>query len=297
MSNDPSNTRKRAKKRGLTMKFGAGLYSFYDAGTLVFQGHEIEAKKFLAGIGAPRGRPKGWSPPPKKLGAAALGITLADYNRARHVGDYQMRVRDGVITLRLGDDNGELILETADVERFRRFLKNAAERLVPRGPKAVEREAKSDAKLKATLLASAEREARGIARRARLKAERASRKAEGHLRGDDPGLASEDFTPANAQGLLETEVELPAWLSADAALIALWRAEWRCAGRASPVIREGLKAARRALAEPTEVRLLVLSDGDRASLARYRAPANVVFVAAALAPRLARQGRERPGLA
>ena len=106
------------------------------------------------------------------------------------------------------------------------------------------------------------------------------------LTADDPGIASEDLTPDDARGLVETEIELPAWLSADAALIALWRCLWR---GPSPAIRKGLEAARRAVAGPTEVRVIVLSDADRASLAVFPGTPAEVFTAAALAPRVARQ--------
>lgn len=106
------------------------------------------------------------------------------------------------------------------------------------------------------------------------------------LTADDPGIASADHTPDDARGLVETEVALPAWLSADAALIALWRCLWR---GPSPAIRNGLEAARRALAGPTEVRVMVLSDADRASLAVFPGTPAEVFTAAALAPRVARQ--------
>jgi len=106
------------------------------------------------------------------------------------------------------------------------------------------------------------------------------------LTADDPGIASEDMTPADAQGLVETEIELPEWLEADAALIALWRCLWR---GPSPAIRNGLEAARRALRGRTEVRLITLSDADRASLADFPGTPGDVFTAAALAPRAARE--------
>lgn len=107
------------------------------------------------------------------------------------------------------------------------------------------------------------------------------------LAKDDPGEDSEDMTPADAQGWVETEVALPVWLSGDAALIALWACEWRRAR--APIIGEGLRAARRALGEATEVRLITLSDADRASLAEYPGTPSEVFTAAALSPRRGRQ--------
>jgi hypothetical protein len=100
------------------------------------------------------------------------------------------------------------------------------------------------------------------------------------IKRNDPGLESEDLTPANAKGLIGAEVELPAWLSADAALIALWRAEWRGIGRAKLAT---LAEARREITGPCVVRRIVLSDADRASLAAHAGTPAEVFVRAALA--------------
>jgi len=100
------------------------------------------------------------------------------------------------------------------------------------------------------------------------------------IKASDPGIESEDLTPANAKGLISTEVELPAWLSADAALIALWRAEWRGIGRAKLAT---LAEARREVGGPCVVRRIVLSDADRASLAAHVGTPAEVFVRAALA--------------
>lgn len=289
---DTSAIRRLAKSRGLTMKFVKPNYSLFEGEGLKFKGDEAGARKFLLGIpGKPRGRPQGYVPP-RPGGVRGLGVELNDYNRARRHGDYSMKVADGVITLRLGDEKGELVFESSDVVRLRRFLKNAKEGLVPRGPRAIEREARSDARLIAGLIKSAERERRQQERRERLKAERAKRRGQGQLAKDDVGLDSEDFTPANYQGLVETEIELPEWLSADAALIALWRVDWK--GDARPVIRAQMKAATRSLQGRTAVCMITLSDADRASLNRHRGSPSEVLTAAALAPRAGRARRGNP---
>jgi hypothetical protein len=266
---DNSNLRKRAKKRGLTMSVKSGAYTFLDAGTPVFTGPGDDAVTFLAAMAAPVGRPA----------KARVSTGPEDHRKARKFG-YDLHTEGGVIRLL---NAGDVVLETRDVTRLRLYFNNAEQRLVPWGPSAVAREIAAMRKV-------AEREARVEARRLAglaRKAERKSKRTYGVLDHDDPGLASEDHTPDEA-GLVLTALELPAGINGEAALIALWAAENSNTAKAAPSVSAKIGTATAALAKKTAHVEVWLSGHDRASLARYGAPAGVVLAAAMMARRQSR---------
>lgn len=100
---------------------------------------------------------------------------------------------------------------------------------------------------------------------------------------DDPGLASEDLTPADARGLVLTDVMLPQGVPSDFALVSLWVLEnTRPHAPARAIIAE-LARAEIVLASEGRRARVFLSDHDRASLQRYKVAPSIVLAAAALA--------------
>jgi len=277
---DTSALRKLARSRGLSMKFRKPNDSLFAGETLRFTGDEESTRKFLLAIpGKPRGRPQGWTPP-KKDKPKVPGVAPHDYVQAKRVGGYVMKVADGVVRLWADD---QLVFESRDVGRLRLFFNNARRGIVPRSKAHLEKE-------KARFLrvaAQAQRvEARAKAAAEKKAQARLGRKPVG-LASDDPGIESPDHSPSEGEyrGLVLTEIELPPGITGDAALIALWAAENLKPFSASPVVKAKLAAARRTLKHGAEVIEVFLSDSDRASIRRYRAPASTVLLAAVLARR------------
>ena len=285
---DTSAIRKLAKSRGLTMKFRKPNYSLFAGETLKFIGDEGAVRKFLLGIpGKPRGRPQGYVPPKKAENPKPPGLSPSDYTTARRVGGYAMKLQDGFIRLWADD---QLVFESRDVGRLRLFFKNARAGIVPRAKAHLEKEkarfarvAKIAHRVEARAKAAAEKKAQS-----RLK----GRKPVG-LAADDPGIESLDYSPSEGEyrGLVLTDIELPPGVTGDAALIALWAAENLKPFSASPVVKAEIARARRMLKREAQVVEIFLSDSDRASIRRYRAPASAVLTAAALAKRVSQKSR------
>lgn len=258
-----------AKRRGLRAKISGENVAFYEGERRVWRGPAANAREFFDGFDLK---------PVRSL--HPLGVTLKDYAEAKRYGDYEMKIADGVIRLWAGD---AVVLETKDVARVRRFIQAAREGLVPRGPAALERERQARERLAEQLRRSAERERRAAEREKVRREIAARRRSRGHLRPDERGVPSEDFTPENYRGLELTFVMLPRGFDAEACLLSLWALENKNPYRPAPSITETLAAAK-AMSQ-TETREVWLSDHDRASLERYGADTSVVLAAAMLARR------------
>lgn len=98
--------------------------------------------------------------------------------------------------------------------------------------------------------------------------------------------------PRDLVGFATHALELPESVAdAEDLLICLWAAENGAGRSPAPSVICAFSKARRKLSAPLRRHVLTLSDHDRASLARYSAPANVVLLAASIAvPRVVYSG-------
>lgn len=285
MAIDASTLRKKAKLRGLTTKVKHGLILFFDEETQVFgPGTEENAKAFLRRVlplsrSKPRVAPK---PAPIKAAHVRLAVGPKDYAQARKVGDYKMKVKDGKIFLWAGD---ELVFESSDVGRFRRFLASARMGLVPRGPAIIEKQKRALERMAEHARRMEERTRRAEERRKEERLRAATMPMKSALKKDDRGLASEDHTPSDYRGMILTPVTLPAGVSAEVGLVSMWAEEDKDPYRQAPTISRNLDAAQAAVAGNVATTEVWLSDADRRSISRYQRDPSVVLMAAVLARR------------
>lgn len=275
---DPSSLRKAAKARGLKAKLQGGLFSLFDGDVCVWlPAPHAETMAFLKSSkpARRRGRPRGWRPPQN----ATITLGPKAYVMAKRF-DYRLKVEDGVIRLRIGD---EVIFESREPQRLRLFFEAAHRGAVKVGPAAVEAEKARREAVAAKAAAAEERGRIAAERRKAREAKSRAAKMPSALKPDDPGEASPDFTPGNYRGLVETSVWLPDGISGDACLIGLWAAENHNPWAPAKSVLAEIAAAELALAGRVTRVEITLSDHDRASIARYGAPVNVALAAAAMA--------------